>query len=128
MAILFASVSLEAATKLDFWHSYGHQPGGTTHFAFHLASYKRGLFFGSCGPSTLSLNWSFSFDLAGDGLIYDHQHVKLTTDDATEIKLVSGEITIDSKRQNAEISLFVDQNGSTKAFIGNGKYRIRKLK
>jgi hypothetical protein len=54
--------------------------------------------------------------------------VKLTTDDATEIKLVSGEITIDSKRQNAEISLFVDQNGSTKAFIGNGKYRIRKLK
>src|SRR5258706_15729232 len=70
LAILFASASVHAATKLDFWHSYGHQPGGTTHFAFHLASYKRGLFFGSSGPSTMSLDWSFDFDLSGDGPIY----------------------------------------------------------
>jgi len=125
LAIFFASASVHAATKLDFWHSYGHQP---THFAFHLASYKRGLFFGPCGPSTMSLNWSFDFDLAGDGPTYDHGHLKLTNDEAAEIKVVSGEITIDSKRENAEISLFVNKDGSTTAFIGNGKYRIKKLK
>ena len=128
LAIFFASASVEAATTLDLWHSYGHRPSGLTHFGFHLASYKRGLFFGPCGPSTTSLNWSFGFDLAGDGPTYDHDHVKLITDEAAEIKVVSGEITIDSKRQNAEINLFVDQNGATTAFIGNGRYRIKKLK
>ena len=125
--MLLAAIPAMAGTLLDFWHSYTHQPSGVVHYSFHLASYKLGLFFGSCGIGTKSLQWNFDFDLAGTGPVYEKDHVKLSADDGSSLKVVSGQVTIDRKLQ-ATIALVVEEAGSQKQFIGNGKYRIHKLK
>jgi hypothetical protein len=70
IAVMLVTTNIVAGTTLDFWHSYVRAQTQETHFGFHLSQYKRGLFWGSCGPSTKSLQWSFTFDLAGDGPIY----------------------------------------------------------
>jgi len=125
--MLFAATPAMAGPLLDFWHSYMHQPSGVVHYNFHLASYKRGLFFGSCGIATKSLQWSFDFDLAGAGPVYEKDQIIVSSDAGSSLKVVSGQVTIDPKQQ-ATVTLVVEEAGSQKQFIGNGKYRIHKLK
>src|ERR1035438_1899968 len=72
--------SANAGTILDFWHSYTHQPSGVTHYSFHIANYKRGLFFGSCGPSAKSLQWEYDMDLTGCGPIYHKEQIAFTVE------------------------------------------------
>jgi hypothetical protein len=124
---LLSLMSASAATELDFWHNYIHQPSGTIHYSFHIASYKRGLFFGSCGPSTKSLQWSYDVDLAGSGPRYDMNQISLTTD-GKPFAVRSGTITIGANQEKATIDLQVVRNGSPAPFVGNGVYRIKKLK
>ena len=125
--LLLAAASATAGTELDSWHSYRHQPSGVVHYGFHLASFKRGLFVGSCGFSTKSLRWGFDFDLAGPGPVYQKEEVKVSTEDRSSLKVISGQITIDPRLQ-ATIGLVVEEAGIQRQFIGNGKYRIHKLK
>jgi hypothetical protein len=115
-----------AEVKLDFWHSYVHQPSGVIHYSFQIASYKRGIFFGSCGLSTRSLQWEYDIDLAGAGPVYQKDNITVTSE-ARRIQIVSGDIRIGSKQGEATINLRVKSSGSEADFYGNGTHSIKKL-
>ena len=129
---LSSAAPARAGTELNYWHSYIHQPDGVAHFSFHIANYKRGLFFGSCGPSTRSLQWGYDVDLAGPGPRYTADQITLRVD-GKPISVASGTIAIDSSLQHATIELQVTQSGTNQLgvstnFPGNGTHRIQKPK
>jgi hypothetical protein len=128
--LIFASMLMNAraATVLNFWHSYTPPQAGQKHYSFRLSNYKRGLFFGSCGISTKSQQWAFNIDLAGDGPTYGKDQVSLSDDNAKPAPVVSGSVAIEGKQTFATISLKVAQAGTTNDFVGNGRYKIEKLK
>ncbi|MEO6002973.1 MAG: hypothetical protein ABIZ04_13415 [Opitutus sp.] len=117
-----------AATELTFWHAYRHAQTGVGHFAFEISKVKRGLFFGSCGPSTRSLRWRYSFDVSGPGPIYTTGQIAVVGDDLSSVQIVAGTIRVDADQRNAVIDLEVQRDGTTAAFEGNGTFRIHKLK
>jgi hypothetical protein len=126
--VLFCgTASMCAEMKLDFWHSYIHQPSGVIHYSFQIANYKRGIFFGSCGPSTRSLQWAFDIDLAGKGPTYNKDQIKVTSD-TKRVEVVSGTVTIEAGERDATINLRVKSSGSEIQFTANGTHRIVKLK
>ena len=129
--LAFTSGSFELAaraeTKLDFWHSYIHQPSGVVHYSFQIAHYKRGLFFGSCGPSTRSLQWEYDIDLAGKGPVYQKEQVAITSE-GKPVEVRSGNITVSPKAGEAAINLRVRLSGAELEFMGNGTHAIKKLK
>jgi hypothetical protein len=120
--------NVRGGTVLDFWHTYTHAQTRQAHYSFHLAHYKRGLFWGSCGPSTKSQQWAFSFDLAGEGPAYPSSAISVSDDNGKALRVVSGQVTKDVKRARAKIEIEVESGGSTNKFIGNGEYAIKKLK
>jgi len=126
-ALFFWTASTRAETKLDFWHSYVHQPSGVVHYSFQIASYKRGIFFGSCGPSTRSLQWEFDIDLAGKGPVYNKDQIAITSE-TKKMEIVSGTITIGESQREATINLRVKPAGSEVEFAGNGTHPIVKIK
>ena len=128
LVLMLRAVDTRAGTVLDFWHSYTPPQTTQPHYSFHLANYKRGLFFGSCGFSTRSQQWAFDVDLSGDGPVYEMGNMKISDDSLVKLNVVSGAITIDEKRTVATITLQVEQGGVTNQFTGNGNYAIVKLK
>jgi hypothetical protein len=129
--ILILSTAAQAGTELDFWHSYNHQPGGIKHYSFHLANYKRGIFFGSCGVSTRSLQWAYEVDLAGTGPYYTADQVTLTME-GRKVLVASGTIVLDDRHQQATINLKVLRQGTNQTavatdFLGNGAHTIHAL-
>jgi hypothetical protein len=128
VALLLSARSALAGVTLDFWHSYIHAQTHQTHFNFHVAKYKRGLFWGSCGLSTKSLEWSFNFDLAGDGPVYIGQQITVSDDNGKPAHVAAGRVVTDRKRLAAKIEIEIDSGGSTNKFIGNGEYRIKRAK
>jgi hypothetical protein len=125
--VLFcAAADASAGTKLNFWHSYTHQPSGVTHYSFHIANYKRGLFFGSCGPSTRSLQWEYDVDLVGIGPIYSKDHITITIE-GKSVEVVSGTIAINTEGQTAKIDLRINYERSATDFAGNGTHHIKKI-
>src|SRR5512135_3553561 len=96
LCFLSAAANAQAGTELDFWHSYTHQPSGVVHFSFHLANYKRGFFFGSCGLATRSLQWEYDVDLAGAGPRYTSDQITLRRE-GKEVSIVSGTINLDAQ-------------------------------
>ncbi|HXF11349.1 MAG TPA: hypothetical protein VN625_11240 [Desulfuromonadaceae bacterium] len=123
----FLASAARAGIVLDFWHPYTPLSTGEKHYGFHLAKYKRGLFFGSCGFSTYSQQWAYTLDLQGDGPVYDINHITLSDDLPKPVKTISGRIIIDEKQTSAVITLDIEKDGVTNHFIGNGTYKIRKL-
>jgi hypothetical protein len=129
LAVLFiVSANAFAGVTLDFWHSYVPPQTGVTNYSFHLTDYKRGLFWGSCGPSTKSLQWAYTFNLAGNGTNYSSEQIALADDNGKPVKIISGQIAIDTKHGKATIKIEIEQAGATNKFIGNGEYKIVKLK
>ena len=128
LLLVLTAPRLFAGTTLDFWHAYARAKTGERHYAFNLASCKRGLFFGSCGVSTRSQRWAFSFDLSGDGPVYTGEQLIVSDDGLKRVKIVSGGITLDAKHENATIHLQIDQGGARSEFVGNGRYRIHAVK
>src|SRR5260370_23519409 len=108
---IWLAAEAHAETKLDFWHSYAHQPSGVTHYSFHIANYKRGLFFGSCGPSTRSLQWEYDVDLAGSGPVYEKPQVYITCE-GKQIEVFSGTVTFEPNQRQAQIYLRVKSRGA----------------
>jgi hypothetical protein len=86
------------------------------------------LFWDSCGPSTKSLQWAYTFNLAGNGTNYSSEQIALTDDNGKSIKIISGQITTDAKCKKATVDIDIEQAGTTNKFIGNGEYKIVKLK
>ena len=128
VSILLVANNLLAGTTLDFWHSYVHAQTQERHYGFHLAQCKRGLFWGSCGPNTKSLQWSFTFDLAGDGPVYDAKRISISDDNGKALHVVSGQVTTTGHGSVAKINIQIESESRTNKFIGNGDYQIHKLK
>jgi hypothetical protein len=128
LLIMLTTARSFAGTTLDFWHSYTHAKTGDQHYAFTLASCKRGLFFGSCGISTRSQSWAFSFDLIGDGPVYTGDQLIVSDDGLKPVKIMSGGITMDAKHEYATINLQIDQGGAKREFVGNGRYHVHAVK
>jgi hypothetical protein len=118
----------KAGVELDFWHSYLNAQTHLKHFGFHLASYKRGLFFGSCGPSTKSQQWFFTVDLRGEDLVYDVAHIAVSDENGVRVGVRDGTVRVDHDMKWATIELTVDSSGGPKPFVGNGRFRIAALK
>jgi hypothetical protein len=128
LVLLAPTTILPAATTLNFWHSYIHALTREPHYGFHLDQFKRGLFWGSCGPSTKSLQWSFTFDLSGNGPVYDPKNICLSDDNGKTLQVVSGAITKTCERSIAKIDLQIETEGRTNNFIGNGTYQIHQAR
>lgn len=127
LSLVFSLNITRAETKLDFWHSYKHQPSGVIHYSFQIANYKRGLFFGSCGPCTRSLQWEYDIDLAGAGPVYEKDQIKITSE-TKSVDVISGSVRVDPKRNEAILNLQVRSEIGVLAFRGNGTYAIEKVK
>ncbi len=126
LTLVVLASEAQAGTELSFWHSYT-PPAGEIHFSFHIANYKRGLFFGSCGPSTRSLQWAYDVCLVGKGPVYRKEQITITSD-SRSVAVADGTITIDSKQQRATIDLRAGNQDGPTNFVGNGTWRIRKAK
>lgn len=127
-ALSLMAANAQAGTTLDFWHSYRHGQTGEMHYCFHLSRCKRGLFWGSCGPSTKSQQWAFTFDLAGDGPTYSSQQLSISDDNARPMRVASGQVITNIKRMTAKIDVEIESGGHTNKFAGNGEYAIHTLK
>src|SRR5262249_29141595 len=97
------------------------------HYSFQIASYKRGLFFGSCGPSTRSLQWEYDIDLAGPGPVYQKEQITVTRE-GKKIEGASGTVNVSSNQRDATITLKVNLAEGVADFLGNGKHPVQKLK
>jgi hypothetical protein len=124
--ITCVAIPVNAGTELDFWHSYTHQPSGKSHYSFHIANYKRGLFFGPCGPSTRSVQWEYDVDLTDNGPVYQKDQIAIKAE-GKPFAVAAGTISIDAKQQNAKIDLQIGRDGTTTNFVGNGTWRIKKI-
>ena len=107
-------------------HSYLHNPSGQVHVVFHLANYKKGLFFGSCGPSTRSLRWEYHLELTGKGPDYSISDIELKDGNLQTVQLQAGSIRLDAGKHTATISLLVKQDSGGKEFVGNGTFKIKR--
>jgi len=124
LSFCLVTVTAEAGIRLTS-HSYVHSPSGQRHVVFHLASYKRGLFFGSCGPSTRSLQWEYYLEMKGTGPSYAKEDIEVKDSNYRFLPLEGGSIVIDAKGHSVKISLTFKEDSGAKAFVGNGDYKIR---
>jgi hypothetical protein len=127
LAVLCLIPEAHGEVKLDFWHSYTHQPSGIIHYSFQIASYKRGLFFGSCGPSTRSLQWEYDIDLAGPGPVYQKDQITITSE-GKRIEVVAGAVTVNPKQHETTFRLQIYLAKGVGDFPGNGTHQVQKLK
>jgi hypothetical protein len=126
LIICLLAIPARAGTEVSLWHAYT-PPSGEPHHAFLLSNYKRGIFFGSCGPSTHSLQWRYAFDLQGTGARFTPEAIEIKTEEgAVAFASVTGGVVIDDKKQTATITLQVIKDGATNNFVGNGTYRLRE--
>ena len=114
-----------AGTEVSLWHSYTNQPSGQIHFAFDLKNLKRGVFFGSCGASTRSLQWEYGLELKGKTTKYAKDDIELKDANFHLVPIDSGSILVDEKKSTVQIAIKVSTNGVAQDFIGNGTYRLR---
>jgi hypothetical protein len=114
-----------AGTEVSLWHSYTNQPSGQIRFAFDLRNLKRGVFFGSCGPSTRSLQWEYGFELKGKASEYGKDDIELKDANLHPVPLDSGNILVDEKKPTVQIAIKISTNGVAQDFIGNGTYKLR---
>jgi hypothetical protein len=120
-----------AGTTVDLWGSYTNKLSGEKHYDFDLRNFKVGLFLGIC-PTTKQLQWSYHFDLAGQGPKYGADQLKVDDNVAYNLnltnvylKVVSGSVTIDRGFHTLTIDLRVEKDGATNSFVGNGAYAYR---
>jgi len=113
-----------AGTEVSLWHSYTNQPSGQIRFAFDLRNLKRGVFFGSCGPSARSLQWEYGFELNGKTSEYAKDDIELKDANFHLVPVDSGKILVDEKKSTVQITIKISTNGVAQDFIGNGTYKL----
>lgn len=122
--------ALRAAFLLSALAAAGPSPAATRARVFRgdherevsLQSYRRGLFFGSCGPATKSLRWEFSFTLRGDGPVFGAPAIEMKDGALRPITVRSGSIVL--AEQSMRIDLAIEREGRTIPFPYNGEYRV----
>ena len=87
-----------------------------------LESFRRGIFFGSCGPATKSLRWEFSFTLHGEGPVFAAPAIEMKDGALQPVPVRSGSIALSDR--SIRIDLAIRREGRTVPFPYNGDYRI----
>jgi hypothetical protein len=126
--LICSMLTTSAGIQLDSWYTYTNRLDGDTHYSFDLSKVKRGLFLGPCGFSTSRTEWLYSFDLAGSSLSYDKAAIRMEDFDSKKIPVFAGTILINTNMSVAHIALQISNGEHTTNFIGNGVYKIIKLK
>jgi hypothetical protein len=113
-------------TTIENWDSYVNSPTGVQ-ITFSLTNYEHGHFVGPCGPSTLSLQWSYRFELIGAGPLYKKEEVMLKSFDVSQsVAVNSGTVFVDSTNNTVQIAIKISTDGgNVEDFVGNGSYRTR---
>jgi hypothetical protein len=121
--VMFVSGCTQSSsdTTADMWSSYTDAPSGEKHCMFDLRYFKKGLLLGIC-PTTRQLQWSYHFDLVGDGPKYRPEQLKVTDTSDENVKVVSGQVLID--HNTAMIDIQIEQAGTTNEFLANGTYLL----
>lgn len=88
-----------------------------------IERFRRGLFFGSCGPATRSLSAEYSFTLRGDGPVYGKDAIAMRDGSLNPVPVRAGSITV--RGRVVSIDLAIDAGGRTAPFRWNGDYRFR---
>jgi hypothetical protein len=126
--VCLLAFAARAGTEIQLWHAYT-PPSGEAHRAFTISNYKRGIFFGSCGLSTRSLQWSYSFDLTGSGPAFGPDKI-LFKDEAvlsgTNCHPAGGKISIDAKTKMIHVSLQAGTNNAGRPFLANGDFKYHE--
>src|SRR5437763_3146604 len=76
-----------------------------------LKEFKRGLFFGSCGPSTKSVQWEYNFTLSGKGVEYAPKDITIKDTSLKPVEVTGGRITLDEKRESVQIDIKIKKDG-----------------
>jgi hypothetical protein len=130
--VILGHTTAFAGTTVDMWGSDTNEQGIQRDCAFELRNFKRGLFLGIC-PTTKQLQWSYHFELSGEGPQYDVRTVSVDDSLAFDqqltkvyLKVVSGHVLVDRKAQSVEIDIQIEQAGVTNQFVGNGAYSFHQ--
>ena len=99
---------------------------GTKQRTLELRNYKRGLFFGSCGPSTYSMQWEYTFTLTGDGPVFKADDIKLKDGRLKQLPVSGGTIVLDTKHHSINLDLKVTAGAAETSFPYNGRYKLKK--
>jgi hypothetical protein len=102
--------------------------GSEKHYECELRNFKRKLFLGIF-PTTKQAQWSYHFDLVGEGPTYSLDQLRVDDSFAltnVSLKVVSGHLTIDHSGHTVAIDIRVEQAGITNQFIGNGTYSFQE--
>jgi hypothetical protein len=113
-----------AGTEVSLWRSYTNQ-SSQVYRAFDLRNLKRGIFFGSCGLNTRSLQWEYGFQLKGDASEYPKDTIELKDANFHLVPLDSGSVVVNEKKSTVQIAIKINTNGVAQDFIGNGTYQLR---
>ena len=120
------------STTVDLWISYTNTPSSEKHYEFDLRDFKREFFLGIC-PTTKQLQWSYHFDLAGEGPSYELKQLKVDDNVAGDaelakvyMKVVSGHVMTDRSGHTVTIDIEIKKDGITNEFIGNGTYSFHE--
>ncbi len=120
LAVVFASAELMAGTEARISE-------GKHNRTIDLRNYKRGLFFGSCGISTHSLQWEYTFHLNGDGPEFAAKNIVLQDGNLKEIPVRAGSIYVDSAKRTIDIDIRWQAAGDSESpFPHNGRYKFEK--
>ena len=73
-----------------------------------LESFRRGIFFGSCGPATKSLRWEFSFTLHGDGPVFRAPAIEMKDGALRPVAVRAGTIELSESRLRIDLAIAAD--------------------
>lgn len=128
--ILHASWALAIFAMMASWElqagSEARLSEGTKRRTLELRNYKRGLFFGSCGPSTYSMQWEYTFTLTGDGPVFKREDITLKDGSLNEVRVSGGSVALDTKHHSINIDLKVTAGAAEISFPQNGRYKLKK--
>ena len=91
-----------------------------------IKNYRRGLFFGSCGPSTHSLQWEYTSTLEGAGPTFPPKQITLRDGNLKSLPVEAGTVTLDAAGKNVTIDLRVSQDSTAVPVPHNGSYKVKK--
>jgi hypothetical protein len=99
---------------------------GTNRHTVEIRNYKRGLFWGSCGPSTRSMQWEYTFTLTGNGPLFKGDNIAVKDGNLKDVPISGGTIALDTKQHSIRIDLKLNDRAAEKPFPYNGRYKLKK--
>jgi hypothetical protein len=139
---LFLVASVYGADVHAFgWQESRDEKTGEKHFGFFVAAPKlvRDMFVAEAKGDSKAASaigarlpkdaWDYALLLTGESTSYSKEKVAMVVPSpcGDVIKIVSGTVEVDRKKNAVRIALQVVQDGKTVDFVGNGSFTLEKL-